>query len=128
MADWIASLLLVVGGAFCLVAGIGIIRFRDVYGRMHAATKAGTFGLVLIAAGACLVATTWAEVLESAGVFLFLIATAPIGSHLIGRAAYRTCAPEDPGTTADQACAAFRGSASAVTQPCGPTSAESAAP
>lgn len=108
MIDWLAALLLVAGGGFCLVAGLGIVRFRDVYARMHAATKAGTFGLVLIVAGAILVADGWGEVAETAAVFVFLIATAPVGSHLVGRAAFRTRAPEDPRTTADPGAAAFR--------------------
>lgn len=108
MTEWLAALLLGTGGGFCLVAGIGVLRFRDVYARMHAATKAGTFGLVLIVAGAILVADDWTEAVEAAAVFLFLIATAPVGAHLIGRAAFRTRAPEDPRTTADPAAAAFR--------------------
>ena len=48
MSDWIAAALLVAGGFFCLVAGIGIVRLNDVFARMHAATKAGTLGLALI--------------------------------------------------------------------------------
>ena len=48
MSDWIAAALIVAGGFFCLIAGIGVIRLRDVFARMHAATKAGTLGLALI--------------------------------------------------------------------------------
>ena len=126
MREGLAALLLVAGGGFCLVAGLGIVRFRDVYARMHAATKAGTFGLVLIVAGAILVADGWGEAVETAAVFLFLIATAPVGSHLIGRAAYRTRAPEDPRTTADPGAAAFR--TAAATPLRAPASGESGAP
>lgn len=108
MTDWLAALLLVAGGGFCLVAGIGVVRFPDVYTRMHAATKAGTFGLALIAAGTAVAATSWGEALEAAAVFVFLIATAPVGSHLIGRAAFRTRAPEAPGTRETPETAGFR--------------------
>ena len=34
----LAALLLAGGGFFGLVAGIGVVRMRDVYARMHAAT------------------------------------------------------------------------------------------
>ncbi len=40
ISEIIASVLLVSGGLFCLVAGIGIVTLNDVYARMHAATKA----------------------------------------------------------------------------------------
>lgn len=109
MIDWLAALLLVAGGAFCLIAGIGVVRFRDVYTRMHASTKAGTFGLALIAAGTALAASDWGEALEAVAVFLFLIATAPIGAHLVGRAAFRACTPEVPGTSRSADTDAFRG-------------------
>ncbi|MFT3974241.1 MAG: monovalent cation/H(+) antiporter subunit G [Amaricoccus sp.] len=108
MIDWFAALLIVAGAGFCLVAGIGVVRFRDVYTRMHAATKAGSFGLALVAAGTALAADGWAEALQAAAVFLFLIATAPIGAHLVGRAAFRARAPEAPGTRATEGVEAFR--------------------
>ena len=57
---------------------------------MHAATKAGTLGLLLICAAAMLLADTWAQVAEAGFVFFFMIASAPVGAHLIGRAAFRT--------------------------------------
>jgi multicomponent Na+:H+ antiporter subunit G len=108
MTDWLAALLLVAGGTFCLIAGVGVVRFRDVYTRMHASTKAGTFGLALIAAGTAIAATDWGEAVEAMAVFLFLIATAPVGSHLVGRAAFRSDAPEVPGTSRSADTGDFR--------------------
>lgn len=108
MSEWIAAALLVSGGVFCLVAGIGVIRLRDVYARMHAATKAGTLGLGLICGAVMVLADGWLQLLEALFVFLFMIATAPVGAHLIGRAAFRTGAPMDPDTQADPDCAQFR--------------------
>jgi multicomponent Na+:H+ antiporter subunit G len=108
MSDWIASAFLIAGGTFCLIAGIGIVRLGDVFSRMHAATKAGTLGLALVCIGAMVAADTWMQVLEALFVFLFMIATAPVGAHLIGRAAYRTGVPVDPRTRYDPACDAFR--------------------
>ena len=100
MSDWIAAALMVAGGFFCLVAGIGVIRLNDVFARMHAATKAGTLGLALICLAVMVQADTWLQVLEALFVFLFMILTAPVGAHLIGRAAFRTAGagrPEDAG-------------------------------
>jgi multicomponent Na+:H+ antiporter subunit G len=108
MTDWLASAFLVAGSFFCLVAGVGIVRLRDVYARMHAATKAGTLGLALVCIAAMLKADTWRELVEPLFVFVFMIASAPIGAHLIGRAAFRTRVPTDPRTEADPEAEAFR--------------------
>lgn len=108
MTDWIAAALLIAGGFFCLVAGIGILRMKDVFARMHAATKAGTLGLALICLAVMLEAETWLQVAEALFVFLFMIATAPVGAHVIGRAAFRTRVPVDPKTRFDPTCEAFR--------------------
>jgi multicomponent Na+:H+ antiporter subunit G len=108
MSEWIASVFVVLGGLFCLVAGLGIIRLGDVYCRMHAATKAGTMGLALICVAVMIVSTSWLHVFEALFVFLFMIASAPVGAHVIGRAAFRTHQPMAPNTTADEDVEAFR--------------------
>jgi multicomponent Na+:H+ antiporter subunit G len=108
MIDWIASILMVAGAFFCLVAGIGIVRLNDVFARMHAATKAGTLGLALICVAVVVQAETWLQMVEALFVFLFMIATAPVGAHLIGRAAFRTRVPLDPKTKIDPGCSEFR--------------------
>ncbi|TPE52182.1 monovalent cation/H(+) antiporter subunit G [Amaricoccus solimangrovi] len=109
MTDWIAAALLLGGGFFCVVAGLGLLRLGDVYCRMHAATKAGTLGLALVCLGAMVRAGNWGELLEPLFVFVFMIATAPIGAHLIGRAAFRKHCETLPRTGADPGTEAFRG-------------------
>jgi multicomponent Na+:H+ antiporter subunit G len=87
MSDWIAAALLVAGSGFCLVAGIGIVRLRDVFARMHAATKASALGLVLIGlAGLIGVDGGSAKVVLAVA---FVLITTPSAAHLVGRAAYR---------------------------------------
>lgn len=89
MTDTITAVLLFLGGAFTLVAGIGIYRMQDVFIRMHASTKVGTLGSGLVMAG---VAVYFAEplvIFKVILVVLFLVLTAPIGAHMIGRAALR---------------------------------------
>ena len=108
MSDWIAALLILAGGGFCLGAGVGIVRLNDVFSRMHAATKAGTLGLALICLAVMVTAETWGEVVEALVVFLFMIASAPVGAHLIGRAAFRTRVPIDPKTVLEPGAEAFR--------------------
>lgn len=87
VADTAVEVLVLVGSMFVLLAGVGILRFPDVYARMHAATKASTLGLALvgIAAAVALDDGRWQALL--AVVFIFI--TAPSAAHLVGRAAYR---------------------------------------
>jgi multicomponent Na+:H+ antiporter subunit G len=108
MSDVIAGIFVVVGAFFCLVAGVGVIRLNDVFARMHAATKAGTLGLALICIAVMIEANTWLEIVEAAFVFLFMILSAPVGAHLIGRAAFRTHQPMDPNTRYDEDAPRFR--------------------
>jgi multicomponent Na+:H+ antiporter subunit G len=108
LRDVVAAALFLGGGFFCLVAGLGILRLGDVYMRMHAATKAGTLGLALVCLGAMARAATWAQLLEPLFVLIFMIATAPVGAHLIGRAAFRSRTPCDPRTREDAGTSAFR--------------------
>ncbi|HMQ94308.1 MAG TPA: monovalent cation/H(+) antiporter subunit G [Amaricoccus sp.] len=107
MSDSIAAFLFVAGGFFCMVAGIGLIRLNDVFARMHAATKAGTLGLGLICIAVMVKAGSLLHVAEALFVFLFMIASAPVGSHLIGRASWRTRVPMDPNTQIDPDCRMF---------------------
>jgi multicomponent Na+:H+ antiporter subunit G len=108
MIEWIASGCLLLGGFFCLVAGIGIVRLNDVFARMHAATKAGTLGLALVCVAVMIKSESWLHMVEAAFVFLFMILSAPVGAHLIGRAAFRRHQPLCPRTQSDDDVESFR--------------------
>ncbi|GGI90363.1 hypothetical protein GCM10007966_18900 [Legionella impletisoli] len=61
----------------------------DLFLRMHASAKAGTLGAGLILSGAVIYFSSWAVALEVLIAILFLLLTAPVAFHLIGRAAFR---------------------------------------
>ena len=98
----IVATLLLLGGFFCLVAGVGLLRFPDVLMRMHAGTKAGTLGVGLTLAA--LAVDAWS--IESAArvviAVAFLLLTAPVAAHMIGRAAYRSGAGLWEGTVVNE--------------------------
>jgi len=87
--DAILWFLLIAGSAFTVFAGIGIVRLPDVYIRMHAATKVGTLGSGLIMAGVAVHFGDPAVILRCVLIGVFLMLTAPIAAHMIGRAALR---------------------------------------
>lgn len=87
--DVVAATLVLVGAGLSLVAGVGLVRMPDVFSRMHAATKPATLGLVLVAAGGVLRVATGADATKLVLVVALQFLTAPVASHLVGRAAYR---------------------------------------
>jgi multicomponent Na+:H+ antiporter subunit G len=93
MAEWIVSVLIVLGGFFCFVAGLGILRLPDVLIRMHASTKAGTLGSGLILAAVAVFFGDLPTIARAVAAILFLLLTAPVAAHMIGRAAFRQGVP-----------------------------------
>ena len=90
MIEWIAGISLLLGGAFAIIAGLGILRLPDVLIRMHASTKAGTLSCGLIILGAALNFYDGESMVRATAIVVFLLLTAPIAAHMIGRAAVRT--------------------------------------
>jgi len=90
MIEVVASVLIFIGGLFTIVAGLGILRLPDVFIRMHAATKVGTLGSGLSLAAVAVVFQDGSVLVSCVLVVVFLLLTAPIGAHMIGRAALRT--------------------------------------
>ena len=106
MSEIASGILLLFGGLFCAVAGIGVLRLPDVLVRMHASTKAGTLGVGLIVIGMAVhfAGDTGGSLVVAKAllIVLFLLLTAPVGAHLIGRAAYRSETPLWEGTVVDE--------------------------
>ena len=88
MNEMVTALLLVLGSLFSLVAALGMLRLPDTVMRMHAATKAGTLGAGLILIAEAFFYSELGITLRVLAAILFLLLTAPVAAHLIGRAAY----------------------------------------
>jgi multicomponent Na+:H+ antiporter subunit G len=85
-----AIVVLLLGSAFMLIASLGVLRFPDLFIRMHAATKAGTLGAGLLLVAVALTAGDTGITVRAIATIVFLFITAPIGAHVIGRAAYHS--------------------------------------
>ena len=88
MSDIITSFLMISGSLFSLVAALGMLRLPDTIIRMHAATKAGTLGAGLILIAEATFYQDLGITLRALAAIVFLLLTAPVAAHLIGRAAY----------------------------------------
>ncbi|GGM68626.1 multicomponent Na+:H+ antiporter subunit G [Halarchaeum rubridurum] len=83
----VVAALVVVGTFFLCVGTIGLLRFPDVYNRMHATSKATTLGAAsMFLAGFVRFGPFGAGLTSLVGI-VFLFVTAPTGAHLISRAA-----------------------------------------
>ncbi len=83
-ASWI---LLVTGGLFCIVGGIGLIRMPDFYTRMHAASVTETLGAGLILLGLLLQAGFTLNAAKLLMIGLLIFFASPTAGHALARAA-----------------------------------------
>ncbi|GAB5447960.1 monovalent cation/H(+) antiporter subunit G [Gymnodinialimonas sp.] len=93
LAEYIIAGLILLGAFFCFVAGLGVLRLRDVLIRMHASTKAGTLGAGLILIAVAIFFGDITTITRAVATILFLLITAPVAAHTIGRAAFRAGVP-----------------------------------
>ncbi len=84
----IGEVLVLVGAGFTLLAAVGVVRFRDVFARMHALSKASTLGLLLVLLGGMVSLRTANDVTFLALAGLLHLVTSPVGTNLISRATY----------------------------------------
>jgi multicomponent Na+:H+ antiporter subunit G len=88
MSEIIMIALLLIGGAFLLLASIGIVRMPDLYSRIQAATKAATLGVGCIILALAIHFVDLGITVRAILVIALLFITQPVAAHMIGRAAY----------------------------------------
>ena len=93
MLEWITAIFLISGALFMLVASIGVVKLPDVYMRMHAITKAASLGAILMLTAVFIWHPQWIVGIEALMVVLFVIFTAPIGTHMLARVAHKMGVP-----------------------------------
>jgi multicomponent Na+:H+ antiporter subunit G len=102
MSERISAALLVVGAAFMLLAGLGVLRLPDVFMRLQAATKASTLGVGCLLLGVAIHFQDLGVTARVALVVAFFFLTAPVGAHMIARASYAVGVPLWKGTITDE--------------------------
>lgn len=93
MIEILTGILVLAGGIFAVIGGLGVVRLPDVLIRMHASTKIGTLSCGLIVIAAAVHFGDGDITIRAVAIVLFLLLTAPIGAHMIGRAAVNTGVP-----------------------------------
>ncbi|CAM2069924.1 monovalent cation/H(+) antiporter subunit G [Sulfidibacter corallicola] len=86
--SYIAAVLLLSGAVITFLATVGVLKFRDVFLRMHASSKSASLGVIIMFVGT---AFHFAELdvafKMAVAVFLVFLKT-PVASQCIARAAY----------------------------------------
>lgn len=85
MKEIIVSILLIGGSLFILISSLGLFRFKDLLSRIHATTKATSFGIIWLLLAASLSFGTWGVAFKILLVALFIYLTAPLSAHAIGQ-------------------------------------------
>lgn len=87
LVEWVASVLLVAGGFFVLVGGIGVLRMPDLYTRMHSASITETLGTMLLLAGLMLLAGWSLPTFKLLAILVFLLFTGPVAAYAVANTA-----------------------------------------
>lgn len=85
--DTLGWLLMVSGGIFVIIGAFGMLRFPDMYTRMHAASVTETLGAGLLLIGMLLHATSWLVAVKLLLLGLFLFVTNPTSAHALAKTA-----------------------------------------
>ena len=97
--DLVIYVFIGIGIFFNVLAGVGLLRFPDVYTRLHAGTKCTTFGSIFLIGSVVLIGLKmWWEqdsngsvlAIHSALALVAILLTNPVGAHAIARAAHRS--------------------------------------
>jgi multicomponent Na+:H+ antiporter subunit G len=89
LSEGAAAALVVAGSGFFLAGTVGLLRFPDVYTRLHALTKADNVGLGLVTAGLALHSGSWLMAAKLLLIWVLVMVSSATVSHLIARAAMR---------------------------------------
>ena len=88
MRETVSLIFIGLGTFFIFTAGLGIIRMPDLFLRMSMTTKGATFGAGLILVGSIIFFNDVSVTGRSIAIIIFILLTAPISAHMIGRAGY----------------------------------------
>jgi multicomponent K+:H+ antiporter subunit G len=92
--DSISAALIIFGAGIALIGSIGLVRFPDIFTRLHGPTKATTLGVGSVLLGTILYLNLHGETgaVRELLITVFLFLTAPVSAHLLAKAAlHRQC-------------------------------------
>jgi multicomponent Na+:H+ antiporter subunit G len=87
--DWVSAAFVAAGTVFFVAGTVGLLRFPDVYSRLHALGKADNLGLGLLVVGLAIGADRLLDVVHLVLIWLLVLVSSATTSHLIARSALK---------------------------------------
>lgn len=85
-ASWLGWIFLALGGFFCVVGGLGLVRMPDFYTRMHAASVTDTLGAGFMLLGMMFVAGISLVTVKLVIIGFLIFFTSPTATHALAKA------------------------------------------
>lgn len=102
MIQIVTAVLIVLGMVLMLLASVGLLRMPDTYTRISAATKASTLGVGCLLLAVVIFFDGTGVKSRALAVLVFIMLTAPVAAHRLGRAAYLSKLPLWEGSQIDE--------------------------
>lgn len=90
MLDLISAILVFLGALLSFTAGVGLLRFPDLMGRLHAQSKPQTMGILLLLIGFALQQSELGTVLLLIPIVVFQFVTVPAAGMVLARGGFRS--------------------------------------
>lgn len=90
LSEIIATIFLAIGFFFIAASAIGVVRLPDFYSRLHASGMGETLGLLLSFIGLAIYEGPTLTAIKLIIICLLVFLANPIGTHILGRAAYKS--------------------------------------
>ncbi|MFH1217426.1 MAG: monovalent cation/H(+) antiporter subunit G [Pseudomonadota bacterium] len=85
----IGMVFICIGVPFFISGTVALLRFPDIYTRLHGLTKADNVGLGFIVVGLALQSDNWRSIVELFFIWLLVLIASSASCHLVARAALR---------------------------------------
>ena len=89
MREIVGIFFIVLGIPFFVSGTIGLLRFPDIYTRLHALTKADNVGLGFVIIGLAIQASSWLEVVKLLLIWFLVLLASATSCHLVADAALK---------------------------------------
>lgn len=86
IVETLAAILLSLGALFFLIGTVALLRFPEVYTRLHGVTKCDTLGLGLVLGGLILYEGATLASVKMVFIIVFVFLTSPTAAHALARA------------------------------------------
>ncbi len=88
LAGIVSGFCLLVGSIFCLIGGIGLLRFPGFYSRLHATGLTDTLGATMIFVGLMFIEGPTLVSAKLVIILLLILITGPTAAHALVKAAF----------------------------------------